>query len=202
MDVVTCPQCHKDDSIQKVSAAVESGRSSGSYSGPSGGYVNVAGKSGAAIGYTQLSGSSITELASLLMPPSQPRLRGGFKITWFFIYVWLISNCAAFGLLGTILLSSVFPGPSPTNRLLLVAGVIVEIVLGVVIAARVLGFFSRQDQKRKVAGQARYAQELPAWEDAMRKWNRLYYCHRDGIVFDPEDGTSAVPRELGKMLYK
>ena len=42
----TCPVCGKNDTIYKVSGVVASGQASGTFSGPSGGVVNVDGKWG------------------------------------------------------------------------------------------------------------------------------------------------------------
>jgi len=73
MPAIVCPHCNKDDAIQKVSAIVDAGISSGSYSGPSTSHVSIDGKSGTSYGYSFLSGSGMTELARQFIPPSEPR---------------------------------------------------------------------------------------------------------------------------------
>ena len=72
MSNIFCPQCNKDDAIQKISAIVDAGKSSESYSGPSTSHVSVDGKSGTSYGYSYLTGSSAADLAKLLTPPSTP----------------------------------------------------------------------------------------------------------------------------------
>jgi len=67
--ILACPIDNKDDSIQKVSAVVASGRSTGTFSGPTGGTVSYDGKSGSVSGYSSLSGSSTSHLAQLLAHP-------------------------------------------------------------------------------------------------------------------------------------
>jgi hypothetical protein len=47
-----------------------------------------------------------------------------------------------------------------------------------------------------------YAQNYELWEKAVAKWDRLFYCHRCGITFDPQTGAWCMPRELGEFLYR
>jgi hypothetical protein len=46
-----------------------------------------------------------------------------------------------------------------------------------------------------------YSLEKSNWDIAMEKWNRSYFCDRDHIVFDPENGTTCDPTDLQKFLY-
>jgi len=69
---IICPQCNNDDSIQRVSAVVAGGTSTGSFSGPSGAITYSDGKVGSVGGYTHLSGSSTTNLANMLKLSPKP----------------------------------------------------------------------------------------------------------------------------------
>jgi len=96
-----CPMCGKNDTIYKVSGVVTSGQASGTFSGPSGGVVNVGGQWGTTGSYTTLSGSTATNLAALLTPPSEPKKRAFGLITTLFVgYFWIM----LVGLLGVVLL--------------------------------------------------------------------------------------------------
>jgi len=44
--------------------------------------------------------------------------------------------------------------------------------------------------------QKRYA----AWDRAMQNWNRLRYCSRDDVVFDPQTGETVAPETLASLL--
>ncbi len=44
--------------------------------------------------------------------------------------------------------------------------------------------------------QKRYA----AWDRAMQNWNRLRYCSRDDVVFDPQTGKVIAPETLSSLL--
>lgn len=39
------------------------------------------------------------------------------------------------------------------------------------------------------------------WEKAMVKWNRLYYCHTEGIVFDPDSHRWIDANYMYKLLF-
>ena len=84
MPTIVCPQCENDSSIQRVSAVVADGTSTGSFSGPSGALTYSDGKVGSASGYTYLSGEAITNLASMLNlspePNSTTRLHGTTRL--------------------------------------------------------------------------------------------------------------------------
>ena len=53
--------------------------------------------------------------------------------------------------------------------------------------------------------QRRAASEYPlnkaAWDYAIERWHRSYYCHRDDIVFDPETGETSEPGGFMGFLY-
>lgn len=53
-------------------------------------------------------------------------------------------------------------------------------------------------RQREAAG---YAQELAEWERAMQRWNALYYCYRDDVVFGLEPGRYARPAETVRFCY-
>ena len=70
---IVCPIDSKDDAIQKVSALVSAGKSTGSFSGPSGGLTRTGEGWGSTVGYTTLRGGTITDLAKMLTPPRKPK---------------------------------------------------------------------------------------------------------------------------------
>lgn len=38
------------------------------------------------------------------------------------------------------------------------------------------------------------------WNKKMIQWEKLYYCYRNDIVFDPEAGKSAPPEQLESLI--
>jgi hypothetical protein len=47
-----------------------------------------------------------------------------------------------------------------------------------------------------------FAEKYAQWEKAAFKWQRLFYCRRCGIVFEPETGEHCLPGELNEFLYR
>jgi len=48
---------------------------------------------------------------------------------------------------------------------------------------------------------ARVAQEEPIWKKAVQRWQCLYYCFRDDLVFDPQTGETCQPDSLTEFLH-
>ena len=40
------------------------------------------------------------------------------------------------------------------------------------------------------------------WENATERWNQLYYCHRDDVIFIPGEGTSSPAEDIKAYLSK
>jgi hypothetical protein len=175
---LACPIDNKDDSIQKVSAVVSSGQSTGTFSGPTGGIVSVDGKSGGVSGYTTLRGGSTSQLATLLAPPQEPAKPHGFGRWWFIL--WIVPYVAG-GVAGAT---------SNSALLAFIVGFLILILL--LWAQKVF----------KDNSTVNYANEKPQWDKAILKWNRLYYCHKHDIVFDPDNGKTCTPPSLKEFLYQ
>ena len=78
---IICPQCNKDDMIQKVKAVYSGGVSSGQYSGTSVG-IGISTKDGTPTvvsGNTNIAGTSQTLLSRRLSPPPQPSIMGNLR---------------------------------------------------------------------------------------------------------------------------
>ncbi len=196
-----CPICNKDDSIQKVSVIVSAGKASGTFSGPSGGVAYIDGKWGTVGGYTTLSGSTMSELAKLLSPPPAPNSPKGYTcLEWIgLLFVAMILIPFVSGVLiivseASMTVLGVFPNDPDTTDV--IGGFIFLIIAFVVIA-----FLVSLNQKRLAASEKRYAIEKHTWNLAMQRWNRLYFCQRDGIVFDPETGETCDPSNIQNFLY-
>ena len=48
---------------------------------------------------------------------------------------------------------------------------------------------------------AAYPSKKLAWDQAMACWARSYYCFRDDVVFDPDNGETCRPQALKRFLY-
>ena len=68
----------------------------------------------------------------------------------------------------------------------------VAIILIAIVAALVLSFVAFQ---RITRGDLESQKRYPAWDHAMENYRRLYYCMRDNVVFDPQQGQGQVLSE-------
>ncbi len=71
---------------------------------------------------------------------------------------------------------------------LVLAGIVTALVLSLVAFLRI------------VRGDNQTLQYLPAWDEAMEKWRRLYYCKRDDVVFDPQTNKALSDAAVNSML--
>jgi hypothetical protein len=75
----------------------------------------------------------------------------------------------------------------------------ISVVFALAIAAG--GFATLRSSRKKAAlRQARIAAQIPRWEAAMARWNRLYYCTRDKGVFDPAENTFVPAEEMVEYI--
>ncbi len=73
----------------------------------------------------------------------------------------------------------------------------VAITLIAIVAALVLSFMAFQRLGRSDADSTR---RLPAWDRAMENWRRLYFCGRDNVVFDPQQGKVVSDQALHALM--
>jgi hypothetical protein len=196
----TCPMCQKDDLVQRVETLVSAGQSSGTFSGPSIGATYSDGKLGSVGGYTTLSGSTSSNLAKLLEPPSSPPEPKGYGCWWILLVYPVIPILSGFIgspliIPGAILLGNENPIKGFFGGALLVVGFIIGLWLAIT-------FFVRKERKKKAGMQEIYSLEKPKWDIAIQRWKRLYYCHRDGIVYDPDTGDSCAPALVKDFVYR
>jgi len=71
------------------------------------------------------------------------------------------------------------------------------LVIAGIVTALVLSFIAFQ---RIVKGDLQSQQYLPAWDEAMENWRRLYYCKRDDVVFDPQTNKTLSDAVVKSML--
>lgn len=182
-----CSECGKDDAIQKVTSILRGGTSSGTFSGPTGGATFVDGKLAPVGGYSRLSGTTRSQLAEILAPPKQPEAKvdAGLKILaiciWsFFIMMLLAYSCASSG----------YMSQSDQRGYLLTLGI--SLFFAVLVTWIISNL--KKDAEEKLPS------ELDVWTKKMEVYNRLYYCHRDDVVFDPETGASVSPQKMNELL--
>ena len=71
------------------------------------------------------------------------------------------------------------------------------LVIAGIVTTLILSFLAFQ---RVVKGDNQTLQYLPAWDEAMENWRRLYYCKRDEVVFDPQTNKELADAAVKSML--
>lgn len=201
-----CPICKKTDRAQKVTSIVSEGTSRGSYSGSSFGSTKADGEWKPTHSYTSLSGSSRTDLASKLLPPKEPDNPPPFNILekivygWFYIGSIIVALGLGEGAAGLLMTWAVGEGwvDVELSRSIAIA-ILIAIGLGYFITTVLI--IKNYYEKKKQENTDRYERLKPIWDKAMEKYNRLYYCYRDDIVFDPKEGDYNNPRAFVDYLY-
>ena len=178
-----CPKCGQVDQVQKVTAIVTSGTTSGTLT-----Y------------YDSMYYQNSTVLAQRLMPPSEPRIdRPGFCSL-----ILLLLFIGAF-LTPLLLLASQYPearaaiiangGLSNRGVQTGIAQFIGMLMVPLLLAVWVLA--ARRSTARRTEQQE---QQVLAWRGAIARWNRLYYCFRCDIVHVEGEKTWANPEGMPTLL--
>lgn len=178
---VTCPQCQRTDRVQAVSAIVSAGTQTGHFLAA----TSFVGSQGG-LGMTSGRNTQQTLLAQRLAPPPAPhKPRWG---PWSLIILILAGVAGFFGCgLSTFLLVATVHTNSPGWIAFMSSGYWVLLV-ALLVSAPVVAWHSYQV--------ARWRKQLPQeqaqWQQAMTKWQQLYYCARDDGVFLPGK-TTLIP---------
>ena len=184
-----CPVCKKHDAAQRVTTIVAAGQSSGTFSGPTGGVTYSDGKWGTVGGYTTLSGSTRSDRARSLAPPTRSRFRGWLQFgCGLYCLIWVAGLFWAVGSAGFSSSSSIFDFLGDLGSL-----------FGATALPGILGLVILLNWNRKRVASEKIDEQYPR---AMAKWQRLYFCHRDDVVFDPETNESFEPSQIKKYIYR
>lgn len=206
-----CPLCSQNDKVEKVSAIVLQGTHE--VSGTTQEWVSK--KGGGSYSTTvPFSGTYTQELARKLTPPSKPDYSPSFwwNIMPFTGLYWLafwfapisprMKNVSILGLLFSIFYVCLFFSSSANNSNNDVMGLLNCLIAPIIIISIFVTYYiglSEETTSRKAKANA----ELPKWEQAMKKWDKLYYCARNDCVFDPDpnSGWSIPADRMIELLF-
>jgi len=198
---VHCPIDGKSDSIQSIPALVAGGNASGTFSGPSGGLTYNNGNVGYYGGSTTLSGALTSDIANALAKPTPPATMGALSLygwCWIALFsiITIVGPYFVFRALTQKLVKNpefrkkVFtPGFSAAYILFLVAGAGIEFFP--------ITLLLRKQMNKRLDYPRRYQQ----WKESCTKWEKLYYCHRCGVVFNPKTNEHFSPDQMHEYLH-
>jgi hypothetical protein len=174
-----CPHCSRDDMVQKVSAIHSAGiqHSSSVTRGVIAGGISGTYGSPSALLASNLSstrGSTQSGISLKLGPPPEPRVRSSMG--------WALLGMLIGGLCGLGVAASAPPvqaGYFPAPLVATLAAILVGSLMWLMANAGAVRAFDHLH---------------PKWEREFAAWNRLYYCARDDVVFEP-GSDKAVPAD-------
>lgn len=222
-DTIVCPRCHLSDRISKVTEIRRQDIQQLKGTMPvSNTYTDKDGRSHSYTTNGRFTGTQSSNLANDLTPPSEPqppkKHRAG---TW-----WLLAGVLYLGL-GVIELTGIalvylaafispqlligfldrdtYNGLTPVESRLGPALIVVAIIVIIVWVFLLWSPWKKRFNREKLAFPTKtqeFYDNHAAWGNAMKRWQRLFYCYRDGYVFVPEDKDSAPVDKLMEYLYR
>lgn len=178
---LACPVCNRDDRVMKVSSIVSGGTheiSGGGYTTQT--YVDSKGKTRYDSHYVPMSGTQQSALAGQLSPPPKP------ETGWNTCGLIVLASGVWFGIWAMLLFGFTSGNAIPGL-----------VLIGIGITVYVLTEMSRQGKVNQIE-----QVEVPKWEKAIQRWNKLYYCHRDDVLFVPEEGIAISKSQMYQYLYQ
>lgn len=213
----SCPQCGLIDKIEKVSAIVLKETSSGTrqewVSNSDGGYwtttpytgMSNLGRTLAAPPKPHYSPSLVWIVAPFIIhpvayawwAPISRRMKIALAINaifWATLYLfgYIISVSDGFGIVIE---------PPTTNFVEVMVFLIGCTGFCMMIPLSYAAYFIGMRQETRNRRNRLEASEIPVWRNAMERWNELYYCHRDGCIFDPNTGKFGRLDKIAEMIY-
>ena len=174
-----CPICFRDDRTRKLSTVYESGVTITQSSGPRIGVgLTSEKKIGVGIGLASDSGVNISASSARLSPPEEPSKGCLNIIAWGLIIIGGMNLLMAMAGLGV--------GNTEGGSYWLFVGGICSVI----------GYLIMQNIKKV------YANNLEKYGYWNKLWNRMYYCERDDIVFDPTSDIRIKVSQLQEFYNK
>lgn len=216
-----CPKCQHDDMIRKVSAILDQEINKISTNVPvTNVYTDGNGKAHTYRTYEESKTTQVSVLAQRLMPPNKPSAgidwgKGvkGVSTLGKVIGVFLIVGLISFLCIGVLYSYQVLSNSSEVPQSTLIKAIVLFVIISLVVIAIIgLVWFSshgllrryghNMSQKHAERKDIVENQEIPQWMHAMQRWDKLYYCDRDGVVFVPGEGTYAPVDRMINYIYR
>ncbi len=187
---ITCPSGGHPQAVQKVSAVFAAGASVsqgvGSASTTS---IRYSQRGGIGVasggGPTEYHETRYTALAAMLAPPDEPQ----YESPW----GWRSRLWVGFWLLAILAV------PGGVSRA--PADIAVPVLLVDVASIAILIWIPVWHKRRTAARRREILGERhPRWETLMTRWDRSFYCHKDGIVFLPDEPGIPAPAFAESMV--
>jgi len=214
-----CPKCKSIDQIRKLSTIVTSGTRTTSGVSATLGETNLAGsqrhhaQGTGYVGSSELSGKAYSasstlidateqsELAKKLASPRKPKAP---ELERPEVDDWFIA------MFGVVALVPAIAGAALLAKPWGIIGGIVGFIVGIAISGFLVIQFASPifDERREKAEKQfeiekeKHGKDILAWKKAKQRWETMYYCYRDDIIFVPGENETAIPDQLIGFCYK
>jgi hypothetical protein len=203
-----CPLCRRNDQVEKISAILKKQTSqSDGYVPQQEIYTDSDGHAHSRTVNVRVQTTHKTDLAQGLNPPElarpkEPSSRPTWMILGCAIILFISIGCSLVYAIAGMLTILFNQSSSPPNYSYLFASACATAAMLIPVGL----FFLWKSSKKK--DEARVNQELSAyqqayqqWQQAMARYENLYYCGRDDVVFIPGEKTSANVADLMRYIY-
>jgi hypothetical protein len=194
---INCPRCGTMDQVQKVSGVVVAGAYTNvvvDNTGGTGAWNSSSGYSGNSA-YNQTSvvtQNYQTALGQRLSAPAYPQNKGSTELGL------LTGGLAVFALLvAAVGFGQVYQMDFSWDA----AGYAAVVTLFSILLAGVAGLVGKYWYTTYQRHQAEFAQQRRLWQQAMNKWEQLYYCARDDLVYIPGEPQFAPAGHIMDFVY-
>jgi len=202
-----CPHCGENDKVQKVSAIV-AGQTYDIHgtSIESQVYTDKEGKTHYQSSSVPYSGTQISVLAQRLSPPRKPSAGSDTLVFLLVFGLWIFAAlCGLMSLYvaAVMLFGHSTPYISSTSERIREAvmwgGMFMVFAIPAGIIGTVIYKVSSAARKKKLV---QVQADMPRWENAVERWNRLYYCFRDDNVFIPSENRGVPISQMMEYIYE
>jgi hypothetical protein len=132
----------------------------------------------------------VSELAQNLSPPQPPEPYTMADAISAVLRWWLVAAVAALVLLAIKNQDEVSVPESTLESLLIAVVVLLAVFMPLVQIAK---WYLSLRQLRV---------SWPAWERAMERWQQVYYCYRDDVIFIRGEGHGFPPDQMAQLVYR
>ena len=192
-----CPVCLLNDRAEKASSiyARDTHHVSGTTTSTNT-YVDREGHTHQETSDNPYNGTQQSNLAAYLAPPTQPEKKGAC-----FRYLLVVPAIAG-SCIGPVTIVNLFIPESreavePAGLLFITC---VSLIMAIVSMWTLYWIFVITPKTNRTEAK-RHEIEFARWQQAMSRWEQLYYCHRDSVVFIPGNAKHAPLNAKNSLLY-
>ncbi len=191
----------KDDFVQTLPALIAGGSVSGSFSGYTSGMTFIDDKIGYTSGNTTLNGTLTSNLALNLKAPESPQELGFWSmVLWSIPYVFILATIIGPFLLFKEFKKSVVKNPVIQKKVFS-PGLSIACFLVMILGWHPVFWPFLLIIRKVIIDRSELPRRFQLWQNSYSTWQKLYYCHRHGIVFNPETDEYFPPDQIREYLH-